>query len=94
MPQRADRCLLVNRAGAVSVALRRARWAGRDGVGSEANAHAELKDGVLTLRIPQAEVAVSRRAANVLHLGGLPDLPGPMPATVQLDVEGISVELN
>ncbi|MFB3139197.1 MAG: hypothetical protein ACE10B_08255 [Phycisphaerales bacterium] len=57
MPQRADRCLLVNRAGAVSVALRRARWAGRDGVGSEANAHAELKDGGPTLRNPRAQVA-------------------------------------
>ncbi len=57
MPQRADRWLLVNRAGAVSVALRRARWADRDGVGCEANAYAELKDGVLTLRNLQAEVA-------------------------------------
>ncbi len=49
--------MLVNRSGAISVALRRARWADRDGVACEANGYAELKDGVLTLRIPQAEVA-------------------------------------
>lgn len=51
----------MNRAGAVSVALRRASWAGRDGVGCEANALAEPKDGVLTMRIPKAEVAHSKQ---------------------------------
>ena len=48
---------MVNRAGAISAALRRARWAGLDGVGCEADAHAELKEGVLTLGIPQADGA-------------------------------------
>ncbi len=49
---------------------------------------------MLTLCIPQAEVAVSRWAANVLYVGGVPDIPRPTPATVQLDVEGISVALR
>ncbi len=46
---------------------------------------------VCTLRSITDEIPWS---AECDYLGGVPDIPGPTPATVQLDVEGISVALR